>query len=259
VAAATPVLYHIEISHYNEKARWALDYKHVAHVRKAPPPLMHMAWAFWLTRGKTFPVLKLNGQAIGDSSRIIEALEREYPDPPLYPADADERRRALELEDHFDEELGPHIRRYFFHQALEELNQSEFIDGALGSSPRAVKAAMRATAPVGGRLVRLRYGINAEGAEASRQKTDAALDRLESELQPSGYLVGDRFSVADLTAAALLFPLVRPPEAPYMVPPPLPESIERLREATSKRPAFKWVEEIYRRHRGKSAAVGARS
>lgn len=24
---ATPVLYHIEVSHYNEKARWALDYK----------------------------------------------------------------------------------------------------------------------------------------------------------------------------------------------------------------------------------------
>ena len=33
---ATPVLYHIEVSHYNEKARWALDYKGIPHVRKAP-------------------------------------------------------------------------------------------------------------------------------------------------------------------------------------------------------------------------------
>jgi hypothetical protein len=31
----TPVLWHLEISHYNEKVRWALDYKGVAHVRRA--------------------------------------------------------------------------------------------------------------------------------------------------------------------------------------------------------------------------------
>ena len=55
-------------------------------------------------------------------------------------------------------------------------------------------------------------------------------DKVEAELQPSGYLVGDRFSVADLTAAALLFPLVRPPETPHLIPPPLPEPVERFRE-----------------------------
>ena len=33
-----PVLWHLEISHYNEKVRWALDYKSVAHVRRAVTP-----------------------------------------------------------------------------------------------------------------------------------------------------------------------------------------------------------------------------
>ena len=47
----TPVLYHIEVSHYNEKARWALDYKGVPHRRKAPMPMAHMAWAAAMTRG----------------------------------------------------------------------------------------------------------------------------------------------------------------------------------------------------------------
>ena len=253
----TPTLYHIEISHYNEKARWALDYKHVAHVRKAPPPMLHVAWAFLLTRGATFPILKLNGHAVGDSTRIIELLEREYPEPPLYPADPAERQRALELEDHFDEQLGPYIRRYLFHEALEGTEPREFLDGALGSAPRAVKSAMRATAPVGTRILKLRYGINGEDAQAARRKTEAALDRLEAELQPSGYLAGDAFTVADLTAAALLFPLVRPPEAPHMVPGLLPESFVRFREAHAERDAFKWVEEMYRRHRGVSAAVPA--
>ena len=93
---ATPVLYHIEVSHYNEKARWALDYKGVPHRRKAPMPMVHMAWAMAMTRGqgKTFPILRLNGDTIGDSTRIIEALERDYPEPPLYPDDPDDRRRA---------------------------------------------------------------------------------------------------------------------------------------------------------------------
>ena len=49
---ATPVLYHIEVSHYNEKARWALDYKGVPHRRKAPMPMAHMAWALAMTRGQ---------------------------------------------------------------------------------------------------------------------------------------------------------------------------------------------------------------
>jgi glutathione S-transferase len=251
-----PVLYHIEISHYNEKARWALDYKGVPHIRKAPPPMMHMAWAFVLTRGKTtFPVLRLDGEAIGDSTRIIEALERRYPEPPLYPGDPAARSRALELEDFFDEELGPYIRRYLFHEALEHLPPADFIDGALGSSPRAVKTAMKATAPIGKRMLRLRYGINEKDAQAARKKTEEAIDRVETELQPSGYLAGDGFSVADLTAAALLFPLVRPLEAPHMVPEPLPETFMRFREEQSQRTGFKWVEDMYRRHRGPSAAI----
>ena len=33
-----PVLWHIEVSHYNEKARWALDHKGIEHERRAPPP-----------------------------------------------------------------------------------------------------------------------------------------------------------------------------------------------------------------------------
>jgi glutathione S-transferase len=102
-----PVLWHLKVSHYNEKARWALDYKGVPHLRRAAEPGRHRAIAKRLSGGRTFPVLVHDGEAIGDSTRIIEALERRYPEPPLYPADPAERRRALELEDFFDEQLGP--------------------------------------------------------------------------------------------------------------------------------------------------------
>jgi glutathione S-transferase len=253
----TPVLYHLTISHFNEKARWALDYKGVQHVRKALPPLLHMAWALALTRGPTLPVLKLDGKAIGDSTRIIEALERRYPEPPLYPEDPLERRRALELEDFFDEELGPYIRRYFFYEVLEGLEPEDYLGGALGNQPAMVKRAIIVAAPLSSRITRLRYGIQPERARAARQKTGAAFDRLEGELQPTGYLVGDGFTVADLTAAALFFPLVRPPEAPYEFRGPLPDALVRFRDEMSSRPGFEWVLEMYRRHRGSSAQIAA--
>ena len=105
-----PVLWHLKVSNYNEKARWALDYKGIPHVRRAVVPGRHRTIAKKLTGGRTFPVLVFEGEAIGDSTRIIAALERSRPDPPLYPADPDERRRALGLEDFFDEELGPYAR-----------------------------------------------------------------------------------------------------------------------------------------------------
>ena len=59
----------------------------------------------------TLPVLDLDGERIVDSTRIIETLERRYPEPPLYPEHAAERREALELEDFFDEEAGHELRR----------------------------------------------------------------------------------------------------------------------------------------------------
>src|SRR2546428_8494738 len=58
----------------------------------------------WATGQPSLPVLVLDGKAIADSTRIIEALERLQPEPPLHPADEGERQRALE--DFFDEE-GP--------------------------------------------------------------------------------------------------------------------------------------------------------
>src|SRR5205823_4330404 len=76
----------------------------------------------------------------------------------------------------------------------------------------------------------------------SREKVLGALDRLEAELQPSGYLVGERFSVADLTAAALLAPVVfLPPEFPYAPPGPLPAPVARWREAFAGRRASHWA------------------
>ncbi len=62
-------------------------------------------------------------------------------------------------------------------------------------------------------------------------------------------------SAADLTAAALLSPLVMPAEAPYKWPEHLPSEFAGAREELAAHPAFEWTREMYTRHRGKSAAL----
>src|SRR5262245_12530678 len=119
-----PVLWQFRQSHYNEKARWALDWKGIPHERRSVLPGGHIPRILWMTGQKSVPVLRLDGQTITDSTRIIAALERYRPDPALYPSDEAARRRGLELEDFFDEELGPHIRRGIFHLLLPDTDYS---------------------------------------------------------------------------------------------------------------------------------------
>ena len=105
-------------------------------------------------------------------------------------------------------------------------------------------------------MVRADYSVNDESAARARDEIVAAMDRVEAELQPSGYLVGERFSVADLSAASLFTPLLAPPERPY-APATVVPAVQELREELMARPGGQWVGEMYARHRGSSAEVAA--
>ena len=65
------------------------------------------------------------------------------------------------------------------------------------------------------------------------------MDRLEREISRSGYLVGESFTVADLTAAALFYPAARPPEFPYpmVADHDLPESLREFLGSLAERPS----------------------
>ena len=155
----TPVLWHLEISHYNEKARWALDYKRVAHSRRAVTPGLQELTARRLRAGRTVPILEMDGRAIGDSTRIIEELERRWPEPPLYPTDAAERSRALELEDYFDERCGPDARRVLFADNIVE--PETFLAMFLGADRRR-SGFLDTLTPLAVRLVKWRYEVRPE-------------------------------------------------------------------------------------------------
>lgn len=255
----TVVLWHIPVSHYNEKVRWALDYKGIEHERRAPPAGPHMAAAFALTRGKakTFPIVQLDGRAIADSTAIIAALETRYPEPPLYPLDEADRARALELEEFFDEELGPHIRLLAWHEITRDHEAADAV--AVKIAPRPLRRFPGAARRAGSLFLNARYHVgDSDRAVIARDKVLGALDRLEAELGDGAYLAGDEFSVADLTAAALFYPLVAPPEGPQVVTDP-PPAWQALRDRLSDRPGYRWVEETFRRHRKRGASARARA
>ncbi len=94
--------------------------------------------------------------------------------------------------------------------------------------------------------------VSDDKAQQARQRTLAALDRLESQLDGREYLVADRFTVADLTAAALFYPLVLPPEGPLQLDPPA--AVAEFRNDVAQRPGYRWVETMFARHRGKGAS-----
>jgi glutathione S-transferase len=187
-----------------------------------------------------------------DRGRVADrlALEARYPQPPLYPADPEERRRALELEDFFDEQLGPAARTIAFYELINEPEifaqvASEAVPGPLAKLP-ALTGLYAST------YTSLRWKANDDqGAAQAREKIVAAMDVVDAELAAGNgeFLVGESFSVADLTAASLFYPVVGPDEGPLPPGQPVPPALERFREELSTRPAFNWVKETFRRHR----------
>ncbi len=252
VSDELPVLWQYSFSNYNEKARWALDFKEIRHRRRSVLPGGPRGLLF--NRRGTLPVLDLDGERIVDSTAIIAALEERQGEPSLYPVDPEEQRRALELEDYFDENAGHDMRRVAFWEIRQE--------PAFGArfmttdQPRAGAAIwglwLRASFPFVWAYMTKRYDFGEEAVIRSRSVIEAALDRIESERAGGDYLVGSAFSVADLTAAALLYPLVWPPEFPYELPePPNWDFLEPVRDHA----ALTWISAIWHRHRGASAAT----
>jgi glutathione S-transferase len=248
-----PLLLHIPLSHYNEKARWALDYKGIAHRRRVVGLDFH--WRAWRATGQAkTPILFLpDGKAVHDSTRIIETLEQMQPEPALYPADPAHRRRALDLEEYLDEALGPSLRASLVTPLFR--HDPEIALRVLMTGMAKHYRRLRPFARLLPGFYRRRHRIRDEALEADRQLLRSALDRIESERDGRPYLVGDAFSVADLTAAALVSPVLQPAEIQYPIEVELPGYLREFMENLRRHPAFEWAREMYRLHRGRSTAV----
>ena len=251
-----PRLWHIPLSHFSEKVRWALDYKGVAHRRQVlGPDYLIRAWR--ATGQGKLPILFLDGRPIADSTDIIAALEERHPEPPLYPGDPAARQRALALEEDFDEQLGPAVRAAIV-TPLFRHDPDVALRVLTTGMPDAAYGRLRPLVRIFPAFYRFRHRISDAKLEADRATVQAALDRIEREREGRAYLLGDTFTVADLTAAALLSPLLQPPEIQYPLRVALPPYLEDYRAAALEHPTMRWAASIYRLHRGRSAEIPRR-
>src|SRR5512145_2481967 len=110
MAAPVIVLHQFARSHFNEKARWALDWKRIPHRRRTHFPGPHALALLRLSGQRATPVLVIDGEVIAGSAAILAALDERFPERRLLPADPALAARARDLEARFDAEVGPAVR-----------------------------------------------------------------------------------------------------------------------------------------------------
>ncbi len=244
----TVTLHQFAFSHFNEKARWALAFKGVEHQRKTYLPGPHMPTIRKLSGQTQTPVLQTETDIIPGSAAIIEYLDNAVPAPPLLPEDVERREHVVTLQQEMDAELGPAVRTVVFAAFLKDVGYIAKMFAGNKSLP--VRLSYRASLP----LVK---GIIAKGNGADdpanvvrcNDLTHTWLDRLSDLRQEQSYLVGDSFSTADLTAAALLAPIAQVDHPDMQRPQPIPQAVQQTLQAFADHPTLEWVRTLYHQHR----------
>lgn len=226
-------LYQFPISHYCEKIRWALDYKGVPYQTINCLPGLHARTTTKLAKHSSVPVLKHNGTAMQGSAKIISYLDKEFPDKPLNFSDERLNEETLEWERFADEHIGPHVRRIMYHELLN--HRDIVIPFFSHKGPWYSPLYFKMTYPKLIKIMRKLMKINDEQVSESKEILQLSLSKLTHYLesdnennQPKNYLVGDRFSRADLAVSALLAPLFSPKEYGLNWPKNYPEDIQSL-------------------------------
>jgi glutathione S-transferase len=244
---AQVILHQFPYSHFNDKARWALAYKDIPHERRNYLPGPHIPAIRRLSGQPQTPVLEWDGEVIAGSAAVIEYLEARVPQPALLPADPDARAMARELVLRFDHDLGPATRAVLFAVLIDEPDYFCALFG--GDRPPWRRRLYRAFFPLARPLVARGNGVDrAEYVTRAAAVTNEVLDDIAARVASTGYLVGATFSVADLTAAALIAPLFDPVVADMARPAPQPPRMVALKAHWASHPAVAWAGKMYRLH-----------
>ncbi len=210
----------IPISHYCEKARWALDRAGLPFREERHVQIVHVAAARRAGGGRTVPVLVTPEGVLADSAAILRWVDaRSSPELRLYPPDAAERAHVEDTCRRFDERLGPPARRLMYvHMLTQRALALRFNNQGV---PRWEDVALRVGWPLAARLIEraldITPGVEASDLEATRAEFDFAQSLLAD---GRGFLCGERFGAADLTFAALAAAVLTPPGYGVALPQP---------------------------------------
>jgi glutathione S-transferase len=225
----------IPISHYCEKARWALDRAEVPYVQQGVAQLLHRAVLARVKGGKTTPVLvTAAGEVIRGSEPILRYADEQLPpERRLRPRETALRERADAWVDRLDRDYGPPVRVWSY-QDLGFDPKLAFRYGIHGLSPLHAGFLLLGY-PVVKSVVGRYLGVDAARSQAALDVVWRFFDEVARAVEGGGYLVGDRLTSADLTFSALSAPAVLPRNYGH----PLPSLHELSPEIAQKVRAFR--------------------
>lgn len=245
--ASEPKLITFAISHFCEKARWALEWHGIGYTEARWAPGPHIV----LTRRlgaptTTLPVLVAGDRTIQGSDRVIDWTDAHDPGPErcLTPPGHEAEARAIERR--AGEAIGVQIRRLIYAETLTR-HPGAVRPGLFQGSPPVQRAIGRALWPLLRRLTIKVLDAAPSAAEDARGRLDAELAWVDGLLSDGRrFLVADRFSRADIAVASLLAPLARPAEHALYAGLPLPPALMADVRRWADRPAMRWVRQLYR-------------
>ena len=241
----------IPISHYCDKARWALDRAGVAYVEDGHVPMFHWRAAKAVQGTRTVPILVHDTGAATDSTDILHLVDTRLPaDLRLFPEDPTLRAAVETWEERFDRSLGPAARRWAYFHLLADAALTVQMVGQ--GAPAWESHATRLVFPLYAGLMRRGLKITPSKSRQSLEKVRAILDDVTAALADGRrYLVGDRLTAADLTFATLAAPALLPDDHPAFqvpwasIPPAMRTEVEALRST----PAGQFALRLYREDR----------
>jgi glutathione S-transferase len=225
----TPTVIELYPSPWSERLRWALEVKGIAYEREQYQPLAGEEAHRRRTGIATAPVLLADGEVVGDSDAALDWLEARHRTPALVPADPPAAAAVRAFEVTATEVLGPFARL----MAIGRWKATGF-------------------EPLGSYFAE-KYGWNEAAEKRGERLLRAVLSDLARAVAARPYLVGDGFTRADLTVAALLAPsLGHPSDELFELDAGMrPLFGLPLADEPAFAPLRTWRDEIYRRHRGR--------
>jgi glutathione S-transferase len=239
----------IPISHYCEKARWALERAGIAYREERHVQGIHRVVARRAGGGQTVPVLVTPEGSLGESEDILRWVdERTPPERRLFPDEPAERAEVERLSRRFDERLGPRGRRFMYVKMLahRDLTLEVNNQGVPAWEDRALRLGWPLATRFIGHALGIRPGIEVEDEAVVWAELDFVAELLAD---GRAHLCGDRFTAADLTFAALSAAVVAPPgygvalPQPDALPPEMAALVERVRDHPAGRYALALFEQ----------------
>jgi glutathione S-transferase len=241
----------IPISHFCEKARWALERAGLPYIEERHVQGVHRLVARRAGGGETVPVLVTDGEVLTESEEILSYADRALDEERrLFPTEPRLRAEVEAVSRWLDEGLGPDGRRVMYAHMLSLKRVMLPVNNQ--GVPRWEALAITALWPLATVWGRRELGIGPatirEDSARVRETFDAVAERLAHGRR---HLCGDRFTAADLTFACLASAVLVPPEYGVRLPQPdeLPDHVALDVRALREHPAGAYALELFRTRR----------